>query len=345
MGEYITTGNRVWKMDKKKPIFTLMILSLMLLPIGSIMLAGESNILPPLSTGAIVDSERFTNVLKEENVDAWIYGHIHSEHSMEKVQVEKWGTKFIEDGSINEKPESLLLIFEKGEEFVKVKSRDHSEGEWNNLDKFSFRLKYPFTWDKGKENLRVWVWSDSQPTNERDWERLESAIEDADENIRPDISLVPGDLVDHGAEEEFRKIKKYLDNSELPLENFFETAGNHEFEPYFTGDHSNYQKYIENDLIYNMNIGNLLFIFMRDERPGTPGNIGDETFQWWEGLVKNNQENFNIITLSHHPPAKTTRGSYGKASVLDLWNAEISFLVYFLIVVIALSPAIAYEVS
>lgn len=328
-----------------KPLFTLMVLGLMLVPIGSIFLAEGIDVLPPIAGRRIVDSQRFVDVLKEENVVAWLHGHIHSEHSMQGTQVEKWGTKFIDDGSINENPESLLLLFENGEKRVEVKSRDHSKSEWNELDKFSFYLDRPFRWSGEGENLKVWVWSDSQPTNEDQWKRLEKVIEDTDENIKPHISLVLGDLVDHGAEEEFKKIRGYLDNSEIPLENFYELAGNHEFGPYFTGNLSNYQRYIENDLRYNHRIGNVLFVFIGDEKPGSPGNISDETFEWWRNVVESNQENYNIITLAHHPLAETTRGAYGKSSVMELWFAEVPFLVYLLITFILISPLIAYEVS
>lgn len=326
-------------------IFTLAVLGLMLVPIGSIFLAEGVDVLHPIAGGWIIDSRRFVEVLGEENVVAWLNGHIHSEHSMQGSQVEKWGTKFIDDGSINENPESLLLSFENGERIVEVKSRDHSKSQWNELDKFSFYLEYPFRCKGRNENIKVWVWSDSQPVTGDEWKRLEKAIEDSDENMRPDISLVLGDLVDHGAVEEFKKAKEYLDNSDLSLENFYELAGNHEFGPYFTGDHSNYRRHIENDLRYKLRIGNVLFVFISDERPGSPGDISDETFEWWKNVVKSNQENYNIITLAHHPLGETTRGTHERSSVMGLWFAEVPFLVYLVITVILISPIIAFEVS
>lgn len=329
----------------RRLFFTLLVFGLTLGAFSSIFLVWGAGLLPPIS-GGIIESQRFSSVMKNENTVAWFNGHIHSEHHLEGTRVDKWGTVFIDDGSITDKPESLFLIFENGSEKVIVKSRNHEEGKWNNLEnKLSFYLNHPFelpaNWNK--DNLIIWMWSDSQPVEEKDWKNLEKVIEDVDnQKMQPDMALVLGDIVDHGAIEDYKKMRNYLDNSKLPIENFYELAGNHDFGPYFTGTHKNYQQKLENDLKYTVKRGNVLFILMSDEHQGATGFLSDNTFNWWKDIVKDKQKNNNIITLTHQPIQGTTRGS--EASILSFLKSNL-FVVLPIIIPLGMSIIIAYESS
>lgn len=326
----------------KRIIFITLIVGLTIAAFGSIFAVWTTGLLPRVG-GGIVDSQRFSDVLKEEDMSAWIHGHHHSDHSVENVRGDRWETTFIDDGSIVDHPESLFLIFENGKRKVTVKSRNHGTSEWNeNLKKkFSFSLDYNF--DYAKDNLIVWIFSDIQPTKQKHWETLENSIEDVNRlNIKPDMALIPGDLVDHGAIKNYQKLKNYLDNSNIPVENFYELAGNHDFNPYLTGDHSNYQKIIENDLDYTVKRGNIMFILISDDKQGSTGVIDNESFKWWESTVKKHQTNTNLITLAHHPIKGTTRGSY--TGITDFLENNLYFILP-IIIPILISSIIAYETS
>ncbi len=256
----------------------------------------------------MANSQRFTEELEDSNVSAWFSGHVHSRHSAENVRVDQGGVAFINNGSIIKVPESLFMIFENGKKKVTVKSRNHSTGEWNeNLEnKFSFYLNENFRYRE--ENLIVWSFCDVQPNNERDWELFENTIRDVNNlDIEPDMALVLGDLVDDGAENDLKRFKKYFENTDIPWENLYSLTGNHDFNPFFTGDLNNYKNIIQEDLNYRIKRGNLNFVFMSDTGTGVTGHISDNVFEWWRAMVKDKENNY--ITLTHQPLVGTTRSS------------------------------------
>ncbi len=291
----------------KRMIFITLIVGLTLAAFGSIFMAWEGEVFPQVTKMA--DSQRFTGELEDSNVSAWISGHVHSRHSAENVRVDQDGVAFIGNGSIIGEPESLFLIFENGKKEVTVKSRDHSTGEWNdNLDnKFSFNLKHDFQYSE--ENLIIWSFSDVQPKNEEEWEIFENTIRDVDSlDIEPDMVFVLGDLADAGAENDLKRFKSYCGNTDIPWENFYSLAGNHDFNPYFTGDLKNYKEHIREELNYTVKRGNINFIFMSDTGTGVTGHISEDVFEWWREIVGEDGEN-NSITLTHQPLEGTTRKS------------------------------------
>ncbi len=296
------------------------------------------------NSSIVVDGDRFIEVIKEENMSAWIHGHVHTDHALSDTAVERWGTKFIDDGSIfeEEEVESLLFIFENGSENVTVKSRDHLAREWNGLEnKFSFKLDYPFQWNS--EKLRVWVYSDTQPLTDDDWKNLKLAVDDTNANMGDlDMAIMPGDVVDHGSTEDYKKYRNYIENSKIPWENFYHLAGNHDFNPMLHGDLNNYQDIIDNKLRYTLCRGNILFVFMSDNRPGVPGEIYDGTFHWWENLVETHQDN-NVITVVHHSLKGTTRG--GDPTGLMGNSLQTALIIVGLAIILSIGGAVAFEAS
>lgn len=125
-----------------------------------------------LRIGYIEDSERFVDVLKDYDVCLWMSGHVHHNHDGADSIVEKWGTIFIDSGSIqiqdpSQRSESRLLEFKVGSREVTVKSRDHGSGTWNADLEYSFNLIYPFQMEnirkrdyQNKTTFSIWVFSD-----------------------------------------------------------------------------------------------------------------------------------------------------------------------------------------
>jgi len=265
--------------------------------------------------GSAIPNEKFSEDLKENSVTAWIHGHYHTNPHKKYTRVDRWKTTFINDSAILE-GHSLLLIFKNGQKKVTVKSRNHHQQKWNHLEeKFSFDLDYPFTYHQ--DELRVWVWSDSQPSRPSDWKNFEAAAADTQQNINPDIALVLGDIVNCGMPRFYRQYKKTIEKANFDPKNFYELAGNHEFccgeggRPiYKEGDpYCGYQKNIKNNLHYSHRKGNVLFLFLSHEGSLHGNIITEQAFQWWKNAVRDNSQSSNIITLSHQPLRGTTRGT------------------------------------
>lgn len=291
----------------QRRVFVILIIGMSIMPLASIFGVWYGGVFPNEVGGAIAGSERFIDVLKQENVSAWLHGHIGSRHTSDGVRVDKYGTAFINAASIIYYPESLFLIFENGERHVTVRSRNHEERRWNkHQDRYSFELEQPFN---GSHDTNViWVYSDTQPVNEDTWGDLETAIRDTNNlTFEPDAAFMLGDLVNEGRPEQFRSYNKRIRGSNLPRDDIYHLAGNHDFSRYFSGNLDIYREYVRGKLNYAVDIGNVRFILMSDRSNGITGHIKDETVRWWERNVVN--EGGNIVTLTHQPLQDTTEGS------------------------------------
>ncbi|GJM15290.1 MAG: hypothetical protein DHS20C13_06170 [Thermodesulfobacteriota bacterium] len=101
----------------------------------------------------VINSERFTNVLKEYQVDLWLSGHLHLPHSIMNNIVEKdkfEGTIFVHVSSIRpeligiKESESRVLTFACGSDQVLIRSRNHEDGVFvpNHDRVFQLSKKY-----------------------------------------------------------------------------------------------------------------------------------------------------------------------------------------------------------
>ena len=101
----------------------------------------------------VIDSERFTQVLKKYRVDLWLSGHLHLPHGMMNNIVEKdkyEGTIFVHISSIRpeimglKESESRLLTFACGSDKVLIRVRNHKDGRFlPNQDRvFALSKKY-----------------------------------------------------------------------------------------------------------------------------------------------------------------------------------------------------------
>ena len=87
----------------------------------------------------IINSKRFTQVLKEYQVDLWLSGHLHLPHGIMNNIVEKdkyEGTIFVHISSIRpeimglKESESRLLTFACGSDKVLIRVRNHKDGRF-----------------------------------------------------------------------------------------------------------------------------------------------------------------------------------------------------------------------
>jgi predicted MPP superfamily phosphohydrolase len=92
-----------------------------------------------LTDRQIIDSERFTEALREYNVDLWLSGHLHLPHSIWNATVEKkefGGAEFIHLSSIRpeiwgmKESESRVLTFVCGSDKVLVRVRNHERMDY-----------------------------------------------------------------------------------------------------------------------------------------------------------------------------------------------------------------------
>ena len=159
--------------------------------------------------------------------------------------------------------------------------------------------------------LKLWCFGDIQPLNAGHWTDFDNVITDI-LNIPFDFSLVVGDIVDNGqTTADFVTYLTALRNANNPRNDFYHLAGNHDYQSNGTLD--NYKEHMDNEHRYTLKIGNILIIVMSDEVQSVGGDISVETFDWWENLVVNNQDK-NIIVVSHQPLFATTLGSDSHAT-------------------------------
>ncbi|MCX8122804.1 MAG: metallophosphoesterase [Spirochaetes bacterium] len=170
----------------------------------------------------------------------------------------------------------------------------------------------------GVPTYSIWVHSDIQPVHKADRWHYKRAIEDL-KNIHPYpmIAIIAGDIVQHKTSDEdfewFLEVRKLAN-----IQYWYEIAGNHEWK-----NMSGYQKYIGKPLKYTVSFGNVLFIFMSNERGRPPTYLSNETFNWWKNIVISNQDKI-IITITHAPLQNSKLlGSFSKKHmILDSWRFE-----------------------
>ena len=141
----------------------------------------------------------------------------------------------------------------------------------------------------------VWVHSDIQPTKKSERWHYTRAIDDI-VNIKPHpiFAIIAGDIVQHKeAEEDYQWFIELRKKANISY--WYEIAGNHEWK-----NMPAYNTYIGKPLRYTVLFGNIIFIFMSNERGRPPTYISDETFLWWKNIVITNQDK-NIITVTHAP--------------------------------------------
>ena len=101
----------------------------------------------------IKDSKRFADVLAKYRVDIWLSGHVHIPHWFPNVvgKSEKYnGTMFINVAGIRKEAlglkqsESRIMTFECGSDKVLLKSRNHTEREFNKELETVFEVSKEF---------------------------------------------------------------------------------------------------------------------------------------------------------------------------------------------------------
>lgn len=118
----------------------------------------------------------------------------------------------------------------------------------------------------------------------------------------PDITyaMTLGDIT-HGANEQ--QLKNYMqtrDASGIPT--WYEIAGNHE---YHDGNADIYTKHLRSTDPYSVIDGNLVWIFLSDEKAGVPGELSPKSCDWLEAELAKHKGK-NLIVCSHQGVKDTT---------------------------------------
>ncbi len=99
----------------------------------------------------ILDSKRFTDILKKYRVDIWLSAHSHFPGwmaNMHNKNKDTGNTVFIDLGAIREdfltQSESVLFFFRQDSSSAIMKRRDHSSGKYMS-DDFIIPLSHPFS--------------------------------------------------------------------------------------------------------------------------------------------------------------------------------------------------------
>ena len=110
-------------------------------------------------------SERFTEVLKRERVELWLFGHTHIPSCMlqSKRQIYSLnGTVFINAASIREDyffsySESRIVILKNGSDKMTVKFRDHRNRKYKDFFEVTIDLKTKFRYSGEKPVMKAFV--------------------------------------------------------------------------------------------------------------------------------------------------------------------------------------------
>jgi predicted phosphodiesterase len=161
---------------------------------------------------------------------------------------------------------------------------------------FIFTLFNLYDVSGNQEGLRIWVLSDIQPRDKSDRIHFEKAIQDINHNIKDiDLAIVAGDIVNRTKEDTF---KWYIDvKHNSYIKEWYEIAGNHDLK---SDRGVLYKEKLNKYFYYKIEINNILFLFMSDEKRGKSTFISDDTFSWWKELVTNNQDKI-IFVITHAP--------------------------------------------
>ena len=151
-------------------------------------------------------------------------------------------------------------------------------------------------WNDPRRAFKIWVLSDIQPRNDTDKDVFREAIADVNSNIPGiEMAIVAGDIANRAKPATY---DWYLSARELSyIKDWNEIAGNHDLK---TDLGRLFRASIKQQFNYSLQKGNILFIFMSDEERGKPTGISDETYNWWKGLVINNQDKI-IVVVTHAP--------------------------------------------
>lgn len=97
----------------------------------------------------IIDSNRFTKMLKSNGVDLWLSGHLHIPHSIVSnfTSNKKFkNTKFLNISSIRRElmgfkdSESFIISLNCGSSLVEIKSRNHTRSSYNKKQVYNYKL-------------------------------------------------------------------------------------------------------------------------------------------------------------------------------------------------------------
>lgn len=107
-----------------------------------------------VSSRRIKDDHRFEEVLRKERVSLWASGHSHLPHAWSgtvSIQRDLGGTCFVNVSSICEgtmlDSQSRFLEFEEGSNVLWLRSRNHTQGRFENSLDIPLQLHTPFVWD------------------------------------------------------------------------------------------------------------------------------------------------------------------------------------------------------
>lgn len=110
-------------------------------------------------------SERFTEVLKKEKVELWLFGHTHIPSCLGQSKRRIYslnGTVFINTASIREDfsfsySESRIIVLKNGSDEMTVKFRDHRHRQYRDFLEQSIKLKTKFRYNGEKPVMTIYT--------------------------------------------------------------------------------------------------------------------------------------------------------------------------------------------
>ena len=135
--------------------------------------------------------------------------------------------------------------------------------------------------------------------------RFKSAINHIKHNhLDADLFVITGDLTHYGDKQSYKKLKKILDNSNLPTKLYPKLLiGNHDNREVFKEIFLNTSLDVNSFVQFFEDINNKRYIFLDTNLAGTDqGHLCEKRQEWLINVIKDNKKNLKIYIFMHHNP-------------------------------------------
>jgi Icc-related predicted phosphoesterase len=199
-------------------------------------------------------------------------------------------------GSDRQQSRVMQLVKDSREVLIRCRT----DGAWDDQYNTTLILPYPYT----GASQNIWLVSDTHVETTTARDNFIDAIVDLNGSV--DYVFVLGDTVQLGEDSQLAYYVDARSHSWVPRNFWYEIPGNHDDNPYTSGDFSNWKSKVGvSELNFAVDIGNIHFIFVGELIGTTPGELSSDALTFLQTELANNTDK-NLVVLTHHGVYNTT---------------------------------------